>query len=98
MSSSFRNETLISSTLCSKQIEGRTICALGDAAAWPIQGLMRHFRPLVEQRIADFRAANGGVAFGGKLVRDLDDDLAVPDNLGARLPEVGAPISQQPSA
>lgn len=28
----------------SKQIEGRTICALGDAAAWPIQGLMRHFR------------------------------------------------------
>ena len=35
--------------LCrSKQIEGRTICALGDAAAWPIQGLMRHFRPRVE--------------------------------------------------
>jgi NADH-ubiquinone oxidoreductase-F iron-sulfur binding region len=28
----------------SKQVEGRTICALGDAAAWPIQGLMRHFR------------------------------------------------------
>lgn len=28
----------------SKQIEGRTICALGDAAAWPIQGLMRNFR------------------------------------------------------
>ena len=27
-----------------KQIEGHTICALGDAAAWPIQGLMRHFR------------------------------------------------------
>jgi NADH dehydrogenase (ubiquinone) flavoprotein 1 len=69
-----------------KQIEGRTICALGDAAAWPIQGLMRHFRPLVEQRIAEFRAANGAVAFGGKLVRDIDDTLAVPDNLGARLP------------
>ena len=29
----------------SKQIEGHTICALGDAAAWPIQGLIRHFRP-----------------------------------------------------
>ena len=28
-----------------KQIEGHTICALGDAAAWPIQGLIRHFRP-----------------------------------------------------
>ena len=74
-----------------KQIEGRTICALGDAAAWPIQGLMRHFRPLVERRIADFRAANGAVAFGGKFVRDLDDTLAVPDNLGARLPEVQPP-------
>lgn len=34
-------------TLRSKQVEGRTICALGDAAAWPIQGLMRHFRPEV---------------------------------------------------
>jgi NADH-quinone oxidoreductase subunit F len=28
-----------------KQVEGHTICALGDAAAWPIQGLIRHFRP-----------------------------------------------------
>ena len=34
-----------------KQIEGHTICALGDAAAWPVQGLIRHFRPLMEQRI-----------------------------------------------
>lgn len=34
-----------------KQVEGHTICALGDAAAWPIQGLMRHFRPEVEARI-----------------------------------------------
>jgi len=33
------------------QVEGHTICALGDAAAWPIQGLMRHFRKDVEQRI-----------------------------------------------
>ena len=36
-----------------KQVEGHTICALGDAAAWPIQGLIRHFRPLMEQRIAE---------------------------------------------
>ncbi len=35
----------------SYQIEGHTICALGDAAAWPIQGLIRHFRPLIEERI-----------------------------------------------
>jgi len=34
-----------------KQVEGHTICALGDAAAWPIQGLMRHFRGEVEDRI-----------------------------------------------
>jgi NADH-quinone oxidoreductase subunit F len=38
-----------------RQIEGHTICALGDAAAWPIQGLIRHFRPEIEQRIAAFR-------------------------------------------
>ena len=38
----------------SKEIEGHTICALGDAAAWPIQGLIRHFRPEIERRIADF--------------------------------------------
>ena len=35
-----------------KQVEGHTICALGDAAAWPIQGLIKHFRPLIEERIA----------------------------------------------
>ena len=34
------------------QVEGHTICALGDAAAWPIQGLIRHFRPELERRIA----------------------------------------------
>jgi NADH-quinone oxidoreductase subunit F len=34
------------------QVEGHTICALGDAAAWPIQGLIRHFRPEIEARIA----------------------------------------------
>ena len=35
------------------QIEGHTICALGDAAAWPIQGLIRHFRPELEKRIVE---------------------------------------------
>lgn len=33
-----------------KQIEGHTICAFGDAAAWPIQGLIRHFRKTIEQK------------------------------------------------
>ncbi len=36
------------------RIEGHTICALGDAAAWPIQGLFRHFRPEVERRIKEY--------------------------------------------
>jgi len=40
----------------SKQVEGHTICALGDAAAWPIQGLIRHFRPEIEDRINNYRA------------------------------------------
>jgi NADH dehydrogenase (ubiquinone) flavoprotein 1 len=37
----------------SRQIEGHTICALGDAAAWPVQGLIRRFQPVIEERIAD---------------------------------------------
>ena len=43
----------------SYQIEGHTICALGDAAAWPVQGLIRHFRHVIEERI-DRYSANGG--------------------------------------
>lgn len=39
----------------SKQIEGHTICALGDGAAWPVQGLIRHFRPVIEDRIRQFK-------------------------------------------
>jgi NADH-quinone oxidoreductase subunit F len=39
-----------------KQIEGHTICAFGEAAAWPVQGLIRHFRPELEQRIAERQA------------------------------------------
>jgi NADH-quinone oxidoreductase subunit F len=38
------------------QIEGHTICALGDAAAWPVQGLIRHFRHVIEQRIDQYSA------------------------------------------
>lgn len=41
----------------SKQIEGHTICALGDAAAWPVQGLIRSFRPEIEARIDAYNAA-----------------------------------------
>ena len=37
----------------SKEVEGHTICAFGDATAWPIQGLIRHFRPLIEKKIRE---------------------------------------------
>jgi NADH-quinone oxidoreductase subunit F len=40
-----------------REVEGHTICALGDAAAWPIQGLIRHFRPELEQRIRKYDAS-----------------------------------------
>jgi len=41
-----------------KQVEGHTICALGDAAAWPIQGLIKHFRPEMERRIHEAKGDN----------------------------------------
>ena len=39
----------------SKQVEGHTICALGDAAAWPVQGLLRNFRHVIEDRIDQYQ-------------------------------------------
>ena len=44
-----------------RQIEGHTICALGDAAAWPVQGLIRHFRHVIEDRIDEYWANNPSV-------------------------------------
>jgi len=46
----------------STQVEGHTICALGDAAAWPVQGLIRHFRHEIEERIAQNRGGQHPVA------------------------------------
>ena len=40
------------------QMEGHTICALGDAAAWPVQGLIKHFRPEIEKRINNYKNLN----------------------------------------
>jgi NADH:ubiquinone oxidoreductase subunit F (NADH-binding) len=36
------------------QIEGHTICALGDAAAWPVQGLIRHYKPEMLERMKQY--------------------------------------------
>ena len=51
------------------QVEGHTICGLGDAAAWPIQGLFRHFRHEVEDRITQYRARKGVYA-GAKVAAE----------------------------
>lgn len=48
-----------------KQVEGHTICALGEAFAWPLQGLIRHFRPELEKRMTDYAKATGGSALAG---------------------------------
>jgi NADH-quinone oxidoreductase subunit F len=40
-----------------RRIEGHTICALADGGVWPVQGLIRHFRPVMEARIAAYKAA-----------------------------------------
>jgi NADH-quinone oxidoreductase subunit F len=48
----------------SHEIEGHTICALGDAAAWPVQGLIRHFRPELERRIEAYKAAQAPAPAG----------------------------------
>ncbi len=45
-----------------KQVEGHTICALGDAAAWPVQGLIRHFRDEIERRIDEYQATHVAAA------------------------------------
>jgi NADH-quinone oxidoreductase subunit F len=42
-----------------RRIEGHTICALADGGVWPVQGLIRHFRPLMEERIAAYKARHG---------------------------------------
>jgi NADH-quinone oxidoreductase subunit F len=44
-----------------KQIEGHTICAFGDGAAWPVQGLLRHFRPEIEKRIDQYTARSSNL-------------------------------------
>lgn len=55
-----------------RQIEGHTICALGDAAAWPVQGLIRHFRPEMEKRIANYQGIKNSRQPGS----DADKPLA----------------------
>ncbi|KAI5481859.1 hypothetical protein MNV49_000136 [Pseudohyphozyma bogoriensis] len=77
-----------------KQIEGHTICALGDAAAWPVQGLLRHFRPEVEARIQEYQQKNGQVLFGGHHRSEVQGNIAIPDNIGVSLPNPYASVGK----
>jgi NADH-quinone oxidoreductase subunit F len=45
-----------------KRVEGHTICALGDAAAWPVQGLIRHFRGTIEERLVAHKRGHAAAA------------------------------------
>ncbi len=49
-----------------RQIEGHTICALADGGVWPVQGLIRHFRPMMEERIAAHKARTAPVALAAE--------------------------------
>ncbi len=54
-----------------QQIEGHTICAFGDGAAWPVQGLLRHFRPEIERRIDEY-SRNANDYIGARDPKPLD--------------------------
>ena len=52
-----------------KQIEGNTICPLGEAAAWPVAAAVRHFRDEFEWHVTHPReATQPGAVFRGNLV------------------------------
>jgi NADH-quinone oxidoreductase subunit F len=57
------------------QIEGHTICAFGDGAAWPVQGLLRHFRPEIEHRIDEY-SRNADTYIGARDPKPLDAEAA----------------------
>jgi NADH-quinone oxidoreductase subunit F len=58
-----------------QQIEGHTICAFGDGAAWPVQGLLRHFRPEIERRIDEY-SRNADSYIGVRDPKPLDAEAA----------------------
>ncbi len=88
-----------------RQIEGHTICALGDAAAWPIQGLIRHFRPVMEERIAAYKrrtlaatATTAARSGDGGGVMDAGDRHARPGRCATRADLSGSRFSSGPGA
>jgi len=69
----------------SRQIEGQTICALGDAAAWPVQGLLRHFKKDIEDRIDNPDAFDHDAVFQTSWSGDPFSNEEWTDEFGAGL-------------
>lgn len=63
-----------------KEIEGHTICALGDAAAWPVQGLIKSFRPVIVDRINHYKQNHNAPSPGGWVKEGKVLDGHVVDN------------------
>ena len=91
----------------SRQIEGHTICALGDAAAWPVQGLIRHWQPLMEERLEggtenyeeplmNRECWNGGDFTNQKWIEEFGEGTTYKGDLNALKPEGGADNSHIP--
>ena len=84
----------------SRQIEGHTICALGDAAAWPVQGLIRHWQPLMEERLdggeegyeeplMNRETWNGGAFTNEKWIEEFGEGGTYQGDLNALKPKEG---------
>jgi len=69
----------------SRQIEGQTICALGDAAAWPVQGLLRHFKQKIVDRIDDPEAFDHEAVFQTSWSGDPFENTEWTEEFGAGL-------------
>jgi NADH-quinone oxidoreductase subunit F len=79
----------------SYQVEGHTICALGDAAAWPVQGLIRHFRHVIEGgSMRKRRAARAFSPGGGGIV--ATQNLALGQRRNARQRRDGSGRHRRP--
>lgn len=75
------------------QIEGHTICAFGEATAWPIQGLIRHFRPEIEKRLLQGSniALDRPTAGGDSTQTNTGQDVARQDVAGQAVAGQDAP-------
>eukprot|EP01035_Chromulina_nebulosa_P067815 gene67815-92914_t len=77
------------------QVEGHTICALGDAAAWPVQGLIRHFRHEIEDRISAYRSRRAN--FAGHAIAAPEKAEPTPTEIVAAEAPVSDAVARTPA-